>query len=191
MQAQAAARRQTSFGSHTPVLDEHGEDLDYIDNLEHEEQNAETWWCLIADAPINKQLEQAASARELQEAALLEGLTQAATPTEEEVLLAADSRRPGLSQMIHRLQGLPDSTLSELSQHIDEIRRRRPLRHPRVSRPDLHQASLTPHHRPLRWHGQSWRPPPTLVSYPQARDPSPRCKTMRKLKGPRISSRPR
>ena len=122
VQAQAAAGRQTPFRSHTPVHDEHGEDLDYIDNLELEERNAETWWCLIADAPINKQLEQAASACELQEAALLEGPTQAATPTEEEVLLAADSRRPGLSQLIQGLQGLPDSALSELSQHIDEIR---------------------------------------------------------------------
>ena len=37
VQAQAAAGRQTSFGSHTPVHDEHGEDLDYIDNLELEE----------------------------------------------------------------------------------------------------------------------------------------------------------
>ena len=78
----------------------HGEDLDYIDNLELEERNAETWRRLIADAPINKQLEQAASACALQEAALLEGPTQAATPTEEEVLLAADSQRPGLSQLI-------------------------------------------------------------------------------------------
>ena len=100
MQAQAATGRQTPFGSHTPIHDEHGEDLDYIDNLEMEERNAETWEHLIADAPINKQLEQAASARELQEAALLEGPTQASTPTEEEVLLAADSRRPGLSQLI-------------------------------------------------------------------------------------------
>ena len=126
VQARAAARRQTSFGSHTPVHDEHGEDLDYIDYLELEERNAETWRCLIADAPINKQLEQAAAARALQEAALLEGPTQAATPTEEEVLLAADSHRPGLSQLIQRLQGLPDSALSELSQHIDEIRRQTP-----------------------------------------------------------------
>ena len=126
VQAQASARRQTPFGSHMPVHDEHGEDLDYIDNLELEERNAETWRCLIADAPINKQLEQAALARELQEAALLEGPTQAATPTEEEVLLAADSRRPGLSQLIQGLQGLPDSTLSELLQHIDEIRRQMP-----------------------------------------------------------------
>ena len=122
VQAQATAGRQTPFGSHMPIHDEHGEDLNNIDNLELEERNAETWQHLIADAPINKQLEQAASACELQEAALLEGPTQAATPTEEEVLLAADSRRPGLSQLIQRLQGLPDSTLSELSQHIDEIR---------------------------------------------------------------------
>ena len=126
VQAQAAARRQRPFGSHMPVHDKHGEDLDYINNLELEERNAETWRRLIADAPINKQLEQAASACALQEAALLEGPTQAATPTEEEVLLAADSRRPGLSQLIQQLQGLPDSALSELSQHIDEIRRQTP-----------------------------------------------------------------
>ena len=97
VQAQAATRRQAPFESHTPIQDEHGEDLDYIDNLELEERNAETWRCLLADAPINKQLEQAALAHELQEAALLEGPTRVATPTEEEVLLAADSRRPGLS----------------------------------------------------------------------------------------------
>ena len=126
VQAQAAAGRQTPFGYHMPVHDKHGEGLDYIDNLELEERNAETWRRLIADAPINKQLEQAALARELQEAALLEGPTQAAMPTEEEVLLAADSRRPGLSQLIQGLQGLPDSALSELSQHIDEIRRQTP-----------------------------------------------------------------
>ena len=126
MQAQAAAGRQTPFRSHTPVHDEHGEDLDYIDNLELEEQNAETWRHLIADSPINKQLEQAALARELQEAALLEGPTQVAMPTEEEVLLAADSWRPVLSQLIQGLQGLPDSTLSELLQHIDEIRQQTP-----------------------------------------------------------------
>ena len=100
MQAQATAGRQRPFGSHMPVHDEHGEDLDYIDNLELEERNAETWRHLIADTPINKQLEQAASARALQEAALLEGPTQAAMPTEEEVLLAADSWRLGLSQLI-------------------------------------------------------------------------------------------
>ena len=76
--------------------------------------------CIFCDC--ESCLEQAASARELQEAALLEGPTQAATPTEEEVLLAADSRRLGLSQLIQQLQGLPDSALSELSQLIDKIR---------------------------------------------------------------------
>ena len=37
VQAQATAGRQTTFGSHMPVHDEHGENLDYIDNLELEE----------------------------------------------------------------------------------------------------------------------------------------------------------
>ena len=63
-------------------------------------QNQDTWWHLIADVPINKQLEQVRQttlAHELQEAALLEGPTQASTPTEEEALLSGDSRRTGLN----------------------------------------------------------------------------------------------
>ena len=108
------------------MQDEHGEDLDYIDNLELEERNAETWQWLIADIPINKQLKQAATARELQETVLLEGPTQVAMPVEEEALLAGNTQSPGLNRLIQGLQGLPDSALSELSQHIDEIRRQTP-----------------------------------------------------------------
>ena len=42
-QAQATARSQMPFGSHTPVQDEHGEDLDYYDDLEQEQRSADTW----------------------------------------------------------------------------------------------------------------------------------------------------
>ena len=76
-----------SLGSHTPVQDEHGEDLDYIHDVEQEERNDAVWQHLIADAPINKELARIAQTHE-QEAALLEGLTLAATPKEEEALLA-------------------------------------------------------------------------------------------------------
>ena len=89
-QAQSTTGTQASLGSHTPVLDEHGEDLDYIHDVEQEEQNDDTWQCLIADIPINKELKQDAQARE-QEAVLLEGPTQVAMPMEEEALLVAES----------------------------------------------------------------------------------------------------
>ena len=72
-----------------PVQDEHGEDLDYIHDVEQEERNNTVWQHLIADAPINKELARVAQTHE-QEAALLEGPTLAATPKEEETLLAAE-----------------------------------------------------------------------------------------------------
>ena len=82
-----------------------------------------------------------------QEAALLEGPTLAATATEEETLLAAESRRPDLTNLFRGLQDLPDSALSELSQHIDEIRRKTP-------------SSASP--------AKSPGPPPGLKSTPQS-----------------------
>ena len=104
------------------------------------------WQRLIADTPINKELAQIAQTRE-QEAALLEGLTLAAMPKEEETLLAAESRRPDLTNLFRGLQDLPDSALSELSQHIDEIRRKTP-------------SSTSP--------AKSPGPPPRLESMPQS-----------------------
>ena len=145
-QTKSATETQASLGSHTPVQDEHGEDLDYIHNVEQEERNDTVWQRLIADTPINKELAQMAQTRE-QEAALLEGPTLATTPKEEEVLLAAESRGPGLNSLLRELQDLPDSALSELSQHIDEIRRKTP-------------SSVSP--------AKSPGPPPGLESMPQS-----------------------
>ena len=112
-----------------PVYDEHGEALDYLDDLEQSERNQDTWKHLIADVPINRQLEQARQetlAQDLQEATLLQGPTQAPTPTEEEALLSDDPKRTNLDRLVQGLQNLPDSTLNQLSQHIDEIRWRTP-----------------------------------------------------------------
>ena len=98
---------------------------------------------------MNKQLEeerQATLAQELQEAAMLEGPTRAVALSEEETLLADEQKRTGLDQVIQELKGLPDSTLSQISQHIDEIRRRTPS-----------LASPT----------KSPAPPPRLESMPQ------------------------
>ena len=124
-QTVSTAEAQASLGSHTPVQDEHGEDLDYIHDVEQEEQNDAVWQRLITDTPINKELARMAQAHE-QEAALLEGLTLAATAKEEETLLAAESQRPDLTNLFRGLKDLPNSALSELSQHIDEIRRKMP-----------------------------------------------------------------
>ena len=145
-QTVSTAEAQASLGSHTPVQDEHGEDLDYIHDVEQEEQNDAVWQRLIADTPINKELTRMAQAHE-QEAALLEGPTLAATAKEEETLLAVESRRPDLTDLFRGLQDLPDSALSELSQHIDEIRRKTP-------------SSASP--------AKSPGPPPGLKSTPQS-----------------------
>ena len=89
-QTVSTAETQASLGSHTPVQDEHGEDLDYIHDVEQEEQNDAVWQHLIADTPINKELARMTQVHE-QEAALLEGPTLAAMAREEETLLAAES----------------------------------------------------------------------------------------------------
>ena len=146
MQARDTAENRVSLGSHTPVQDEHGEDLDYIHDVEQEERNDAMWQRLIADAPINKELARIAQTHE-QEAALLAGPTLAATLKEEEALLAAESQRPDLTDLLSGLQDLPESALSQLSQRIDEIRQKTP-------------SSASP--------VKSSGPPPGLESTPQS-----------------------
>ena len=114
--------------------------------MEQEERNNTVWQRLIADTPINKELARMAHIHE-QEAALLDGPTLAATPKEEEILLAAESRRPDLTNLFRGLQDLPDSALSKISQHIDEIRQKTP-------------SSASP--------AKSSGPPPGLKSTPQS-----------------------
>ena len=128
-ECQAAAKSQSPFGSHMPVQDEHDDKLDYYCDEQEDDPTQQMWRHLVADMPINKQLEQARQStitRELQEAAMLEGPSQEVTPSEEEALLTEDPRHTGLNQVIKGLQGLPDSALSQISQHIDKIRRRTP-----------------------------------------------------------------
>ena len=117
-ECQAATWSQTPFGSHTPVHDEHGENLDYIDDVDRMEQ---TWLHLIADTPINKELEQSRQKQLAKEAALLRGPTQAYTAMEEDTLLS-EPRPAGLNTLMQKIEDLPESALSQLSQHIDEIR---------------------------------------------------------------------
>ena len=145
-QTQHTAETRVPLGSHTPVQDEHGEDLDYIHDVEQEERNDAVWQRLIADAPINKELARFAQTHK-QEAALLDGPTLVTTPKEEETLLAAEPLRPDLTNLLRGLQDLPDSALGELSQHIDEIRRKTP-------------SSASP--------AKSPRPPPRLESMPHS-----------------------
>ena len=142
MQTQNTAETRASLGSHMPVQDEHGgrPRLHPRCGTGGAEQR------LIADAPINKELARIAQTHE-QEMALLEGPTLAAMPREEEALLEAESRRPDLTNLFRGLQELPDSALSELSQHIDEIRRKTP-------------SSASP--------AKSAGPPPGLESTPQS-----------------------
>ena len=96
-QTQHTAETWVPLGSHTPVQDEHGEDLDYIHDVEQEERNNAMWQRLIVDAPINKELARFTQTHE-QEVALLDGPILATTPKEEETLLAGGATKAGFNQ---------------------------------------------------------------------------------------------
>ena len=121
-QEHLAATTQDQFGSHTPLQDENGEPLDYYDNVDRTE---ETWQCLQASAPINIALEKSRQEALAREAALLKGPAQSPTAAEEEVLLA-DQTPKDWGAFLQKIEGLPAGALSQLSQHIDVVRRRTP-----------------------------------------------------------------
>ena len=117
-----AATNQDQFGSHTPLQDENGEPLDYYDNVDHTE---ETWQRLQVSAPINIALKKSRQEALAREAALLKWPAQSPTAAEEEVLLA-DQAPKGWDAFLQKIEGLPAGALSQLSQHIDVVRRRTP-----------------------------------------------------------------
>ena len=121
---QAAARVQQRMGSHTPVTDEHGEMLDYYCDKLDDDPSELTWERVLAETPINQQLAQLR--QDQREEAALQGPTQAVTPAEEEKLLAGGSGCSTFMQLVQGLEGLPESALCQLSQHIKEIHRRMP-----------------------------------------------------------------
>ena len=118
----AAANNRGQFGSHTPLQDEHGEPLDYYDDTNHTE---ETWQHLQVTAPINIALKKSRQEALACEAALLKGPSQASTAAEEEVLLS-EQVPAGLETLLRKIEDLPEVALSQLSQHIDVVRRQTP-----------------------------------------------------------------
>ena len=112
------------MGSHTPVTDEHGEMLDYYCDRLDDDPSELTWERVLAETPINQQLVQLRQ-NQRKEAAL-EGPTQPVMPAEGEKLLAGDSGHSTFVQLVQGLEGLPESALCQLSQHIEEIQRQTP-----------------------------------------------------------------
>ena len=121
-QERLAVTNQGQFGSHTPLQDEHGEPLDYYDDTD---RTQETWECLQVSAPINIALERSRQEALAREAALLKGPAQSPTVAEEEALLA-DQVPADWDSFLQKVETLPANALSQLSQHIDIVRRQTP-----------------------------------------------------------------
>ena len=152
-----------TFGSHTPVYDEHGQELDYHDDIPvasdsqqvmswgeyFRQQGHDTNLCSLQDASGG-----AASLEE--EARILQGPTMKLTASEEAILLR-DEETPtvDMRQFLAGLEILTPTMLSELSTHIEHLCQRAS---PLVS------TKLTPKESPLV-------PPPGLPTTPTVADP--------------------
>ena len=119
-----------AFGSHTPCYDEHGQELDYHDDVPAtlDSQEAKSWGeyfrqqecdanpCSLQDVP--------GSATNLEEEArILQGPTMKSTASEEAILLG-DKETPtvDMRQFLAGLETLTPTMLSELSTHIEHLR---------------------------------------------------------------------
>ena len=125
-----ARHTPVAFGSHTPCYDEHGQELDYHDDVPAalDSQEAKSWGeyfceqerdanpCSLQDAPGG-----AASLEE--EARILQGPTMKSMASEEAILLR-DEETPtvDMRQFLAGLETLTPAMLSELSTHIEHLR---------------------------------------------------------------------
>ena len=128
--ASQAQHTPVAFGSHTPVYDENGQELDYHDYVPaasgsqevkswdefFRQQERDTNPCSLQDASGS-----AASLEE--EARILQGPTMKLTASEEAILLR-DEEMPTMDmrQFLAGLETLTPTMLSELSTHIEHLR---------------------------------------------------------------------
>ena len=125
-----ACHMPVAFGSHTPCYDEHGQELDYHDDVPatSDSQEAKSWGeyfcqqehdtnpCSLKDAP--------GGATNLEEEArILQGPTMKSTASKEAILLR-DEETPtvDMRQFLAGLETLTPAMLSELSTHIEHLR---------------------------------------------------------------------
>ena len=152
-----------TFGSHTPVYDEHGQELDYHDDIlaAPDSQEVRSWdefFCQQErDAnPCSLQDTSGGAASLEEEARILQGPTMKSTASEEAILLR-DEKMPtvDMRQFLAGLETLTPTMLTELFTHIERLRQ---LASPLVSTKSMPKESL-----PV--------PPPGLPATPSVANP--------------------
>ena len=128
--ASQARHMPVAFGSHTPCYNEHGQELDYHDNVPaaSDSQEAKGWGEYFHqqehDAnPCRLQDVSGGVASLEEEARILQGPTMKSTASEEAMLLR-DEETPtvDMRQFLAGLETLTPAMLSELSTHIEHLR---------------------------------------------------------------------
>ena len=122
--ASQARHTPVAFGSHTPCYDEHGQELDYHDNVPaaSDSQEVKSWGEYFRqqerDANLCGLQDMSGGVASLEEEAkILQGPTMKSTASEEAMLLR-DEEMPTVAG----LETLTPAMLSELSTHIEHLR---------------------------------------------------------------------
>ena len=127
--ASQAWHTPVAFGSHIPCYDEHGQELDYHDNVPatSDSQEVKSWGEYFhqqeRDAnPCGLQDASGSAASLEEEARILQGPTMKSTASEEAMLLR-DEEMPtvDMRQFLAGLETLMPAMLSELSTHIEHL----------------------------------------------------------------------
>ena len=125
--ASQAQHMPVAFGSHTPVYDENGQELDYHDDVPaaSDSQEVKSWDEFLRQQehdtnPCSLQDASGGAASLEEEARILQGPTMKSTASEEAILLR-DKETPtvDMRQFLAGLETLTPTMLSELSTHIE------------------------------------------------------------------------
>ena len=127
--ASQAQHMPFAFGSHTPCYDEHGQELDYHDDVPaaSDSQEAKGWGKYFrqqeCDAnPCRLQDVSGGVASLEEEAKILQGPTMKSTASEEAMLLRdEETSTMDMRQFLAGLETLTPAMLSELSTHIEHL----------------------------------------------------------------------
>ena len=127
--ASQARHTPVAFGSHTPCYDEHGQELDYHDDVPaaSDSQEAKSWGKYFRQQdcdtnPCGLQDASGGAASLEEEARILQGPTMKSTASKEAILLR-DEETPtvDMRQFLAGLETLTPAMLSELSTHIEHL----------------------------------------------------------------------
>ena len=128
--ASQAQHTPVAYGSHTPVYDENGQELDYHDDVPaaSDSQEVKSWDEFLRQQerdtnPCSLQDASGGAASLEEEARILQGPTMKSTASEEAILLR-DEETPtvDMRQFLAGLETLTPTMLSELSTHIKHLR---------------------------------------------------------------------